>query len=342
MSVKTFGDVSSLFSKTFQSDRPQKDRPKPDRPKIVFINLMDNALGTEKHFLNILKKASPDAEVILCRMACNHKDPRYFNEQDYLNSDRYQDWQTVIGNTYADQVIVSGINRGLLSYDDMKNDYKDFWDECCTLFRKLQHATRNGQVGHATLICWAAFAAMKDLYEVEKDIHAEKFYGLFPHKIPSSDHPLVKGTQGSEILIPQSRYSYMESSHLKDVIDYHQGTVAMDGPDGPAIWTLEQQRISCIINHPEYSIDTLHKEYEFGKSKEGDDFAPPRNYDVQNINCAKHRESFARLEEFCITFYQNLINHALEARPNASLPYKRSDEENSRPDIVLRQDFQRG
>ncbi|HOO51115.1 MAG TPA: homoserine O-succinyltransferase [Alphaproteobacteria bacterium] len=308
MSINTFGAVASS-PVNFNPNR---------RPRIVLINIMDNAEGTEKHFVKTLQTAHPEAEIVLCRMACAKKDAKYFLEQDYLCSDRYQDWQEVIGRDYVDLVIVTGINRGKLTYQDMASQYKGFWNESCSLFRKLQHATRSGQVGHATLVCWSAFAAMKDLYSVDKQIHPKKFYGLFKHYLPEEPHPLLAGIEDREILIPQSRYSYMDEEELNAAIRAHDGTVALNGPDGPALWTLESGRISCIINHPEYSIDTLSREYAKGVEKEGSDFELPQNYDLKDIQ--RHTETFERLKTLSPLLYRNIIIHALSVRPSQPKP----------------------
>jgi len=323
MSINAFGAAASS-PLNFDPNR---------RPRIVLINIMDNAEGTEKHFVKTLQNANPEAEIVLCRMACAKKDAKYFREQDYLCSDKYQDWQDVIGHGYADLVIVTGINRGKLTYDDMATTYKGFWDESCALFRKLQYATQNKQVGHATLVCWTAFAAMKDLYGVDKQIHPQKFYGLFNHELPEEPHPLLADVEDREILIPQSRYSYMDEEELNAAIRAHDGTVAFNGPDGPALWTLEDNRISCIINHPEYSIDTLAREYTNGVKSEGPDFELPQNYDLGNID--SHKETFDRLQTLSPTIYRNIISLALSARVHNLKPTQTNENQTVLPNMPL-------
>lgn len=288
-------------------------------PRIALINIMDNAEGTERHFLKTLKFAAPDAKITLCRMKCAKSNSRYFKEQDYLLSPRYNDWQEYIGHAHFDLVIVTGIDRGRLSYDEMNRDYREFWNESRSLFRVLQDQSRTGMIKQISLICWSAFAAMKELYGVEKGIREEKFYGLFPHTIETPSHPLAVGLGGKDIIVPQSRYSYMEEKDLHTIIETHDGEVVMNGPGGPAIWTLENRRITCLINHLEYGIDTLSREYERGKKAEGSDFSPPVNYNYWDTQTPLQMAVFSRLSLACASFYKNMIDMAVSEEIRQSI-----------------------
>ncbi|HNQ93030.1 MAG TPA: homoserine O-succinyltransferase [Alphaproteobacteria bacterium] len=276
-------------------------------PRIALINIMDNAEGTERHFLNTLHLAAPNAQITLCRMACAKSDAKYFREREFLLSSRYQDWQDVIGHQHFDLVIVTGIDRGRLTYNDMNTQYTEFWNESRDLFQTLRTNIRDGSVNHASLVCWSAFAAMKELYGVEKGIHEEKFYGLFDHTIETPSHPLARGLGDGTIVVPQSRYSFMEEADLRNVIGQHNGEVVMNGPDGPAIWTLENRKMTCFINHLEYRIDTLAREYERGKKAAGPDFPPPQNYDANNVHSRHNEAAFDHLSNACASFYRNMI-----------------------------------
>lgn len=279
-------------------------------PRILLINIMDNAKGTEEHFIRTLKTASPDAQITLARMSCAKSDSKYFKEQDHLLSDRYVDWHEEIGRKPYDLVIVTGINRGSLSYDDLGKQYGEFWDESRALFRAIQSNIRSGNVKHTALVCWSAFAAMKELYGVDKGIHNQKLYGLFPHTLDNPSHPLARGMGTQAILAPQSRYSYMDEDQLNAVIDDHGGEVVMNGPDGPAIWTLEDHKITCFINHLEYGIDTLAREFQRERTSTSPEFPPPLNYNPDDAYSVQNHQTFARLEKVCAAFYRNLIELA--------------------------------
>lgn len=285
-------------------------------PRILLVNIMDNAKGTEEHFVRTLKAASPDAQITLARMSCAKSDAKYFKEQDHLLSDRYVDWHDELGQKPYDLVIVTGINRGSLSYNDLGEQYSEFWDESRALFRAIQSNIRSGNVKHTALVCWSAFAAMKELYGVDKGIHDQKFYGLFAHTLDNPSHPLTRGMGTQAILAPQSRYSYMNDNQLNAVIDDHNGEVVMNGPDGPAIWTLEDRKITCFINHLEYGIETLAREFKRDRATTSPDFPPPLNYNPDDIYSDQNRQTFGRLEKVCAAFYRNLIELAHGAPVN--------------------------
>lgn len=295
-----------------------------ESPKIAIINIMDNAEGTEKHFLKILKKAAPDAAITLCRLDCTELGEKYFTEYEYLLSARYQSWREALEDDF-DLVIVTGINRGRLSYPELIAEYPDFWQEMVELFAHLHQATKTGQVGHAHFVCWSAFAAMKSLYGIEKYVGKSKHYGLFAHEVADKDHPLLKNILQGGLLVPHSRYSHIDEQPLRTAIARHGGLVLMDcvnGDGGPAIWTLEEGRLSCSINHLEYGIDTLHREYLRDSARDVH-FPWPHCYPYHPRLAGPVDESagesageneflqaiFDRLSEVCASFYGNLVAH---------------------------------
>lgn len=293
----------------------------PAGARICAINIMDNAEGTKRHFEKTLLAADPNAKITWCRMQCAKEDPKYFREQSHLLSEEYTDWQDVIGIEDFDLAIFTGINRGNLSYEDLAKRFPAFWNESKDAICAIEQSIKSGKTGHGAFVCWSAFAYMKELYGVEKGIHPEKFYGLFPHKIVTPPHPLVTGFAEDDIHVPQSRYSYMEESDLNEVINNHEGQVVMNGPDGPAIWTLRDDRITCFINHLEYSAETLQKEYEFGRSQNNGVFNPPQNYKYDpNGQNTDLEITFDSLRTSCAKFYKNLIELAVTQKSASSRP----------------------
>lgn len=294
-----------------------------ESPKIALINIMDNAEGTEKHFLRILKKAAPNAAITLCRLDCTELGEKYFTEYEYLLSARYQSWREALEEAF-DLVIVTGINRGRLSYPELIAEYPDFWNEMTALFAHLHSATQDGRVGHAHFVCWSAFAAMKSLYGIEKYVSKSKHYGLFAHEVPGGEHTLLKNILQGGILVPHSRYSHIDEQALRAAITRHHGQVLMDcvnNQGGPAIWTLEDGRLSCSINHLEYGIDTLHREYLRDSARDVH-FPWPHCYpyypqSAENSGRDKNeflQGIFERLGDVCSNFYKNLVAHGCAQR----------------------------
>jgi len=289
----------------------------PCGASIAVINIMDNAKSTEAHFKKTILSADPNAQITWCRMKCAEQGEKYFTEHQHLLSPNYDDWHDVIGKKNFDLVIFTGINRGNLSYYDLAKKFPAFWEETQQLVRKIKSSIHSGTIGHTALICWAAFAAMKELYGIEKGIHSEKFYGLFHHSIANPDHPLAQGFGEDAFLVPQSRYSFMEEDKLSKVIQQQRGEIVMHGPDGPAIWTLEQNRMTCFINHLEYGIDTLHREWKNGQ-KYLPNCPPPQNYSFDPEGSNLELEVvFEQLGLSCGHFYKNLIHFAKGQQNNS-------------------------
>lgn len=275
-------------------------------PVVALVNIMDNAEGTERHFRRIIESANPSAEIVLCRMSCASVDSKYFKEQNYLLSDHYTNWHEVIGKRPIDLVIVTGINRGGLTYKELREEYSHFWRETSELLAAIKQSTKTGKIGHSLLVCWSAFAAMKLFGGVDKGIYDRKLLGLFEHRVTAQDHPLTKGLSLPSLRVPHSRFSYMDETQLREAIRAESGKVLLEGPGGPALWTLHDDRMTCIINHPEYSEDTLEREYK-RDSALNPSTARPLHYD---LNSPETLRDFEVLRGFCQNFYKNLLAQA--------------------------------
>jgi len=294
---------------------------------------MDNAKGTEDHFLSLIRNADPNAEVTLCRMACAKADkdleqPKYFRDPAHplhLLSDDYVDWHDVIGKEEFDLVIVTGINRGKLTYQELEEEYPLFWNETQELLEAIETTTNSGQTGHGLLVCWTAMAAAKIRSGVEKQIYDTKFYGVFDHHVTSTTHPLVRGWSDGSVKIPHARYSYLDQNELENAIEADGGEIILNGPDGPAIWTLNSRAITCLINHPEYGQSTLENEYIrdrgfFRKETQNDqaDIPRPQNYELGSTGTA---QDFATLKSvICPAFYKNVIDLAKNRKNSEQAP----------------------
>lgn len=298
--------TDSDFSRAFARQRSPA--------RIAVVNIMDNASGTEKHFRRTLTSANESADITMCRMDCARLGKKYFTEHDHLMSEGYVDWQDVIGKEHFDLVIVTGINRGKIPYAELARTHAPFWNEMHDLLGSIDAAHDNGLVGHTSLICWSAFAALKIQHGVEKLIRSEKLYGLFDHVIETQDHPLFASFEqkDNQLLIPQSRFATLDNAAVKQAIGASRGQILMSGPECPAIWTLGNHT-TCIINHPEYSEDTLRREFSRHR-KEDAGFPAPAGYIVNDAGALEQQETFDVLGQLCSTIYRNLIDISVSAR----------------------------
>lgn len=320
-------DSVTLLSPAFSRCRSNKNPAR--RETIAVIVMMDNAEATIKHFRSLLDRAAPNAEVIFCRMACAEDDlhkeePHYFkDETKYLLSNDIPDWHQVVGIRHVDEVIVTGINRGSLSYEELETEYPLFWDEFSELMGKIDESTKSGMTGHSLLICWAAIAAAKVWEGVDKNIYPQKLYGVYDHQVVQPRHDLLKGLDGENFRIPHSRVSYMDENILTGAIERSNGQVILRGPDGPTLWTIRDDRIACIIAHPEYGESTLKNEFERDTDKLREKtknpnalFHPPYDYEYGS---QKTNDDFGYLKEiFCPVLYRNLVELAAQRKNEAN------------------------
>lgn len=321
-------DSVTSLSPTFTRCQQSTHSSRP--PRIAVVNMMDNAEATEKHFRSLLKRAAPNAEIIFCRMACakddlNKIEPHYFKDENkFLLSPHIQDWHDVIGVQHLDQVIVTGIDRGGLSYDELEVKYPLFWNEFGSLLSEIDETTKSGKTGHSLLICWAAIAAAKVWEGVDKSIYPSKLYGVYDHEVVEPRHDLLKGLDGANFRIPHSRVSRMDEAELTTAIEKSNGRVVLRGPDGPALWTMNDDRIAAIIGHPEYGESTLNREFERDTDKlrkaTGNPnvfFPAPQNYEYGS---KETRADFDYLKEtLCPTLYCNLVELAASRKNEANI-----------------------
>lgn len=298
--------------------------------RIAVVNIMDNSKPTEAHFRTLLERAAPNAEIIWCRMACAKDDlhktePHYFRDPTkYLLSPHIKDWHEVIGVEHLDQVFVTGIDRGNLPYDELAETYPLFWDEYNSLVSVIDETTKTGKTGHGVLICWAGIAAAKILQGVDKQVYDRKLYGVYDHDVIAPRHALLKGLEGENFRIPHSRVSHMDETELTQAIERSNGRVVLRGPDGPAVWTMNDDRLAIIIGHPEYGESTLDGEFKRDtdklRQKTGNPeavFPAPQNY---QYGSQKTREDFNYLKQtFCPTLYRNLVELAADRKNEANL-----------------------
>ncbi len=322
-------DSVASLSPVFSVRSHANDSSPRRREVIAVVILMDNAEATEKHFRALLEQAAPNADIIMCRMECAEADldkenPHYFKDKTrYLLREHIQKWQDVIGVQHLDQVIVTGINRGSLSYAELETEYPLFWNEFKSLMHQIDATTTSGQTGHGFLVCWAAIAGAYVLEGVKKNIYPNKLYGVYDHQIVEPRHELLTGLGGCNFRIPHSRFSYMDETELTTAIERAEGRVILRGPDGPALWTMHHDRIAAIIGHPEYGESTLQNEYKRDRAKfreqTGDpdgDIPVPENYEYGS---EKTSNDFNYLKKtLSPTFYHNLVRLAIQRKNEAN------------------------
>jgi homoserine O-succinyltransferase len=128
-----------------------------------------------------------------------------------------------------------------------------YWDKFTEIVEWSRH-----NVTSTLFLCWAAQAALKVLYGLDKVTRAEKLSGIYSHRTHHHHHPLVRGFD-DEFWAPLSRYAEFSTNEINSKTDL---TIFADAPDaGVYLAASPDCRQVFITGHPEYDANTLSNEY---------------------------------------------------------------------------------
>lgn len=227
--------------------------------RIALVNLMPTKTATEIQFSRHLAASHDTVHLDLVV-----PDSYYSRTTTGAYIDQfYTRWSQAEKNTY-DGMIVTGAPIEHLPYDRVR-----YWDDMTRIFDWAQE-----NIPSSYYVCWAAQAAMWHFHGVPKhDLH-RKMFGVFPHSVAASCHPLLKGLEGT-LPVPVSRHTAVrygdlpKNKGLEVLLDSHlSGLGLIDDPRNNAIY---------MFNHLEYDAGTLGAEYR-RDVKAGRSIDLPRNY----------------------------------------------------------------
>lgn len=135
----------------------------------------------------------------------------------------------------------------------MQFDDVVYWD---TLIKIIEWSKKN--VTSTLFLCWAAQAALKVLYGLEKQTRGEKLSGVYYHHKLEQQDPLVRGFD-DVFLAPHSRYASFEGDFIRANTDLR--IFAESEEAGVYLAATKDCRQVFVTGHPEYDAETLHHEY---------------------------------------------------------------------------------
>jgi homoserine O-succinyltransferase len=223
------------------------DAKRADGVRLALINNMpDSALeDTELQFFELLDIASDRVPVFL-RLYSLTGVPRTDRGQQRLNS--FYFGADDLWNNRFDAVIMTGTEPRC---PDLREEA--YWS---TLTTALDWAERN--TSSTVLSCLAAHAGVLHSDGIGRHALADKQFGVFDFT-KSSDHALTKCT-GERIRFPHSRWNEVRAEALT-ACGY---TVLTRSAEGGVDSFVKKKRQSLFVHfqgHPEYSAQTLMKEY---------------------------------------------------------------------------------
>jgi homoserine O-succinyltransferase len=218
-----------------------------DWVKIAFINNMpDSALGdTEIQFFELLDAASGDTPVLLSLHSLTGV-LRGERGQHHVNS-FYQGTDKLL-NSRFDGVIVTGTEP---RQHDLRHE--PYWP---ALVNILDWAETN--TVSTILSCLAAHAGVLHSDGIDRQPLGDKQFGVFDFG-KAANHPLSSGT-GERVRFPHSRWNEVQAGALA-ACGYSVLTQSVEGGVDCFIKMKKRSLFVHFQGHPEYSAQTLLKEY---------------------------------------------------------------------------------
>lgn len=211
--------------------------------KIVILNLMPTKIVTETQLLRLLSNSPLQVELTLMKTASYT--PKNTPEEHLTSF--YREFSE-IKDLRFDGLIVTGA-----PVEDMAFDEVAYWEEICRIFEWSKT-----NVYSSLFICWAAFAAYKYFYGIEKQPLEQKLSGVFKHRVTMPSHPLVRGFD-ELFYAPHSRKTTVSIDDVRSVQTLD--VLADSERAGIYLAADHDMRRIFVTGHPEYDYDTLKNEY---------------------------------------------------------------------------------
>lgn len=227
--------------------------------KIIILNLMPLKIATETDLLRLLSNSPLQIEIDFLQIE-GHKAKN--TSMDHLNA-FYHTFSEVKGNKY-DGMIITGAPVEHLPFEEV-----DYWKEICGIFEWADH-----HVTSTMYVCWAAQAGLNYHFGIPKYPLEKKMFGVFDHTISDSKLPIFRGFD-DVYKAPHSRLTEIRAGDIEKVKGIEVISHSTEAGVYMAISNNGKQLF--ITGHPEYSRDTLAKEYKRDVEK-GIPIDPPENY----------------------------------------------------------------
>jgi len=257
--------------------------------RVLILNLMPKKIETETQLMRLLSNTPLQVDIELLRV-----DARASRNTPQAHLDKfYGDFERV-KNQKWDGFIITGAPLGTVPFEEVY-----YWDKFTEILEWSRH-----NVTSTLFLCWAAQAAFKYLYGLDKVTRTNKLSGIYLHTTHHHHHPLVRGFD-DQFWAPLSRFAEFDSQYILENSDL---TVFADAPEaGIYLAASPDCRQVFITGHPEYDADTLNNEYlrDLG---EGLDPTLPVNY-YPNDN--KNETPRATWRSHGNLLYSNWLNYCV-------------------------------
>ena len=231
--------------------------------KIVILNLMPLKIATETDLLRLLSNSPIQIEIDFLQID-GHVSKN--TSMDHLNA-FYHTFPEIKQNKY-DGMIITGAPVEHLPFEEV-----DYWENICEIFEWADH-----HVTSTMFICWAAQAGLHYHFGIPKYPLGKKMFGIFDHKISDSKLPIFRGFDDI-FRAPHSRHTEILAKDLFKVPEIE--LISYSEKAGVYMAMANNGKQLFITGHPEYSRETLNREYKRDFEK-GLPIDLPVNYYLNN------------------------------------------------------------
>lgn len=264
--------------------------------KICILNLMPDKISTETQLLSQLSNNIIQVEITLLTIQ-NHVSKN--TKQSHL--DTFYRFFSDVKNERFDGMIITGAPIEHLEFEQV-----DYWEE----IQQILDWSRT-HVYCSLFICWANQAALYHFYGIGKTEFRKKLFGVFPHWKERPFDPLFVGMDDI-FYVPHSRHTKSDEHAIGQQSDLE--ILAASKEAGIHLIASKDRRQLYMSGHPEYSTDTLLREYL--RDVENPEVEVPANYFVDNDPQKAIRTLW---KSSGALFYQNWLNYYVYQETNYDL-----------------------
>lgn len=214
---------------------------------IGLLNMMpDGALAaTERQFFRLIAESNAIAQFYVHPFSLPEL-PR--SDKAKAHIEQYYETFEQIKADGLDALIITGAN---VTGPELSN--QPFWEP---LKEVIEWASEN--VTSTLCSCLASHAVLEFKYGQKRQLQERKVWGVFPHKVVDSSHPIVSDID-TRFDVPHSRWNAVtraqfDEANLQVLVEAEEGVHLATSADG--------LRFVFFQAHPEYDTVSLLKEYK--------------------------------------------------------------------------------
>lgn len=242
----------------FDKDRASTQDIRP--LKIVVLNLMPIKITTETDLIRLLSNTPLQLEITFMKVKSHTPKNTPIEHMKMF----YKDFE-ILKEQRFDGMIITGAPVEHINFEEVS-----YWEEIQEIFNwSRTHVT-------STLyICWAAQAGLYHFYNVPKYPLSEKMFGIFPHRVVTTERlPIFRGFD-DRFYVPHSRHTEIRK---EDILKHKELTLLAESDESGVYMVMARNgREFFITGHSEYAPNTLDNEYKRDLGK-GLPIKMPKNY----------------------------------------------------------------